>query len=156
MAGRGGLTAGQAAAAAGVSRKAMRVYEDKGLVVPSGRTSAGYRLFGPHEVDTLRFVRRARVLGLGLDDIADILALHRRGGPVCPTVKEHLSDRVQQIDTAICELEALRRCLQDAVGECSEASEDPSVCPIIDGAAAGFEDGELPVMNGLNGSRGGR
>src|SRR5829696_3657968 len=107
MAGQGGLTAGQAAAAAGVSRKAMRVYEDKGLVVPCRRTSAGYQLFGQDEIDTLRFIRRARVLGLGLDDIADILAEHRRGGPVCPTVNGHLRERVQQIDTAIRNLEAL-------------------------------------------------
>lgn len=138
MAGHGGLTAGQAAAAAGVSRKAMRVYEDKGLVVPSRRTSAGYRLFGQDEIDTLRFIRRARLLGLGLDDIADILAQHRRGGPVCPTVKGHLGERLQQIDTAIRDLEALRRCLVEAVGECAEAPRGPSVCPIVDGAAAGL------------------
>jgi DNA-binding transcriptional MerR regulator len=107
------------------------------LVAPWGRTSAGYRLFGQDEIDTLRFIRRARVLGLGLDEIADILAEHRRGGPVCPTVKGRLAERVQQIDKAIRDLEALRRCLVEAVGECAEASRDhPSVCPIIDGAAA--------------------
>lgn len=138
MAGQGGLTAGQTAAAAGVSRKAMRIYEDKGLVVPRGRTSAGYRLFGQDEIATLRFIRRARLLGLGLDDIADILAQHRQGGPVCPTVKGHLGERLQQIDKAIRDLEALRRCLVEAVGECAETSRGPSVCPIVDGAAAGL------------------
>jgi len=86
----------------------------------------------------LRFIRRARLLGLGLDDIADILAQHRRGGPVCPTVKGHLRERLQQIDTAIRDLETLRRCLAEAMGECAEAPRSPSVCPIIDGAAAGL------------------
>lgn len=150
MAGHGGLTAGQAAVAAGVSRKAMRIYEDKGLVVPRRRTSAGYRLFDQDEIDTLRFIRRARVLGLGLDHIADILAQYRRGEPVCPTVKGRLADQVQQIDKAIRDLEALRRCLVEAVGECTEASGGPSVCPIIDGAAAGVWDGP----DGLRRARG--
>nr|WP_279323412.1 MerR family transcriptional regulator [Actinomycetospora cinnamomea] len=134
--GPSGLTAGQAAAAAGVSRKAMRIYEDRGLVVPLCRTAAGYRLFGQDEVDTLRFIRRARVLGLKLDDIADILAEHRRGGPVCPTVKGRLVERVREIDKAIDDLAALRRCLIEAVGECAEVTSQDraAVCPVIEGA----------------------
>ncbi|WP_409473638.1 MerR family DNA-binding transcriptional regulator [Streptomyces sp. HC307] len=39
------LTIGQAAKAAGVTRKAMRVYEARGLLPAAERTAAGYRLY---------------------------------------------------------------------------------------------------------------
>lgn len=130
-----GFSAGKAAAAAGVSRKAMRIYEAKGLVAPCERTPAGYRVYGQDEIDTLRFIRRARVLGLGLNDIAEIVAVHRHGKAVCPMVKSRLAERVQEIDETIRDLEALRASLVQSLGECTEA-DDPSFCPIIDSAAA--------------------
>jgi DNA-binding transcriptional MerR regulator len=135
MTSHSGLTAGKAAAAAGVSRQAMRIYEAKGLVAACGRTPAGYRVFGQDEIDTLRFIRRARVLGLGLDEIGEIVAQHRHGGAVCATVKQQLAERVKEIDKTIRDLEALRRRLVQSLGECTE-SNDPSFCPVIDSAAA--------------------
>jgi DNA-binding transcriptional MerR regulator len=139
MTSHGELTSGQAAAAAGVSRKAMRIYEEKGLVMPCGRTPAGYRLYGADEINTLRFIRRARLLGLGLDEIAGIVAQHHRGGPVCPNVKRRLTERVQEIDQTIRDLEALRQNLVRSISECTtEAIPDvPSWCPIVDRVAAG-------------------
>lgn len=90
-------TIGQAGRAAGVTRKAIRVYEQRGLLPPATRTVSGYRLFSDEAVDTLRFIRRARTLGLGLDDIARILAEHRHGGSPCssvyPSRSAHRPDR---------------------------------------------------------------
>lgn len=54
------LTIGPAAKAAGVTRKAVRVYEAKGLLPDPQRTAAGYRLYSDHDVARLRFIRRAR------------------------------------------------------------------------------------------------
>ncbi|MGH3433739.1 MAG: MerR family transcriptional regulator, partial [Thermocrispum sp.] len=58
------MTIGQLAAAAGVTRKAIRVWLDKGLLVACDHTPAGYRLFGPDAVRRAQFIRRARGLGL--------------------------------------------------------------------------------------------
>jgi predicted transcriptional regulator len=57
-----GLTIGQAAQAAGVTRKAVRVYEAKGLLAAADRTIAGYRLYTERDVELLTFIRRARTL----------------------------------------------------------------------------------------------
>jgi len=77
------FTAGQAAHQAGISRKALRVYLERELLAETERTSAGYRLYTRSDVAVLCFIRQARNLGLHLDDIVDILAIHRGGGPPC-------------------------------------------------------------------------
>jgi len=119
-----GLTIGLAARAAGVTRKAIRVYEDKGLVAPAARTAAGYRLFDPAEVDTLAFIRRARALGLHLDDVAEVLAVRRDGRSPC------------DIDTAIAELQQLRRTLvatrEHPTNQKPDTDAPASICPIIE------------------------
>ena len=64
------LRIGDVARESGVSVKALRYYETLGLVSPSGRTEAGYRLYSDDSLDRLRFVHQAQALGL--------LALYRR------------------------------------------------------------------------------
>jgi MerR-like DNA binding protein len=57
------LTIGQAAQAADLTRKALRVYEAKGLLPAAERTTAGYRLYDERDVELLTFIRRARTPG---------------------------------------------------------------------------------------------
>jgi MerR family transcriptional regulator, copper efflux regulator len=127
------LTLGQAAAAAGVTRKAIRVYEARGLLTPAGRTAAGYRLYTGADVDTLTFIRRALALGLSLDGIAAILAIRRGGSPPCGAVRALLEDRMAGIDRAIADLQALRATLAAACRSAGDLAGHPAaVCPIID------------------------
>lgn len=48
----------------GLTRKALRHYEEVGLVGPDERTAAGYRRYGPEALRRLELIRRARLLGL--------------------------------------------------------------------------------------------
>jgi MerR family copper efflux transcriptional regulator len=105
------LTIGQVAAAAGLTRKAVRVYEAKGLLSPSGRTAAGYRLFDHRDVEVLQFVRRARTLGLHLHDIGTILTIRSDGTQPCAAVRDMLDRRIAEIDETVDELLSLRRSL---------------------------------------------
>lgn len=107
----GTLTAGQAAARAGITRNALRVYGARGLVDEPARTPAGYRLYCATDVAVLTFIRQARTLGLRLDDIAAILNIRRHGSTPCPTVLRLIDTRIDEIDTAIADLRALRRSL---------------------------------------------
>jgi MerR family copper efflux transcriptional regulator len=136
---RGGVTIGQAARAAGVTRKAVRLYEAKGLLPKTDRSTSGYRLHSPSDVELLVFIRRARALGLHLDDIRDILDVKMRGTAPCGTVRDLLDARIAEIDAAVSELLALRRTLtatSSAAADCTDAF--ATVCSIIEtGPAAG-------------------
>lgn len=60
--------------ASGVSRTTLLHYERVGLLRPAARTTAGYRLYGPAELERLRRIRALRAAGLGLLDIRRFLA----------------------------------------------------------------------------------
>ncbi|WP_051814681.1 MerR family DNA-binding protein [Streptomyces iakyrus] len=132
----GTMTVGQAAQAAGVTRRAVRLYEERGLLASAPRTAAGYRLYDQDDIDTLVFIRQARALDLPLDDIAAILALRRGGTAPCTAVRELVDARIAEIDRTIADLRALRASLVATRRDAAEASpaSQPggAVCPIIE------------------------
>jgi DNA-binding transcriptional MerR regulator len=69
-----GMVIGELAASTGLSVRTLRFYADAGVLPESGRTDAGYRVFGPDAVARARLVRTLRELGVGLDDIKAVLA----------------------------------------------------------------------------------
>jgi len=63
------VRASEAARSLGVSTKALRVYEHAGLIRPR-RSRAGWRLYGPLDLEAARAIIAWRRLGVGLADIA--------------------------------------------------------------------------------------
>src|SRR5438105_2323143 len=105
---RSGLTIGQVSQLTGLSAKAIRIYERKGLLPTTRRTSSGYRLFQGDDVDVLRFIRQARSIGLRLDEIKDVLDLQRSGQKPCETVIAMLDEHITEIDRTLADLTSLR------------------------------------------------
>ncbi|MDQ0315933.1 MerR family transcriptional regulator [Amorphus orientalis] len=66
------LTPSEAAKTLGVSTKALRLYEARGLVTPS-RTAAGWRAYGPEALRRAAEIVELRGLGLRLADIARLI-----------------------------------------------------------------------------------
>lgn len=66
------LTAKDAAARLGVSTKALRLYEERGLIAPL-RTAAGWRAYGPAQMQRGAEIAALRALGLSLSHIARVL-----------------------------------------------------------------------------------
>ncbi|MFE7618951.1 MerR family transcriptional regulator [Streptomyces sp. NPDC057496] len=64
---------GELARRTGLTVKTIRFYSDRGIVVPAHRTPAGYRRYGPDAVARLALVRTLRELGLGLDEIRQVV-----------------------------------------------------------------------------------
>lgn len=72
---RGTLTIHEAAATTGWSARMLRYIEESGLVVPK-RSAAGYRLFGPAELQRLRTLRELLVgFGIELSEVGFALRL---------------------------------------------------------------------------------
>jgi DNA-binding transcriptional MerR regulator len=71
------LTAAECALRTGLTIRALRVYEDYGLIKP-GRSAAGWRRYGAEELLKLNEIGLLKVLGLTLTQISDMT---RRGTP---------------------------------------------------------------------------
>ena len=140
-----GLTIGQAAKAAGVTRKAMRVYEAKGLLPVAERTATGYRLYDQCDIDLLIFIRQARALGLHLHDIRNILAIRNGGVAPCTTVRELLNSRIAEIDTTVAELLALRNILVDTrqQADAGAVGRPATVCGLIESTESSTGIGDV-------------
>ncbi len=63
-------TVGQLARLSGVSVRTLHHYHEVGLLVPGGRSEAGYRLYGEADLARLRRILFYRELDFGLDQIA--------------------------------------------------------------------------------------
>ena len=131
------MTVSRAARRAGLTPKAVRLYESKGLLDPAPRTGAGYRLYEDEDVEVLQFVRQARALGLNLADIREIIDLQRHGAQPCGRVLGLVDTRLKEVDRTLRDLRALRRALQRARAAASESQargDDAVVCRIIESA----------------------
>ena len=126
-------TIGQAARAAGLTNRAVRLYETRGFISSPCRTTGGYRLYSQQDIDALTFIRRGRALGLSLDAIAEIMDA-AKDGPPCDRTRALLDDRIAEIDTAITEMQRLR----DAIVTAQRARPTPASagrCALIDHVA---------------------
>jgi MerR family transcriptional regulator, thiopeptide resistance regulator len=69
-----GLTIGEVARLARISVRTLHHYDRIGLLQPSARTDAGYRLYDDHDLARLQQALFFRELGFALDDIRRIMA----------------------------------------------------------------------------------
>ncbi|GAC1341193.1 MAG: hypothetical protein NVSMB29_11310 [Candidatus Dormibacteria bacterium] len=102
---------GEVAKLVGVSVPTIRYYEEEGLVHPWGRTEAGYRLYDDEAVARLRFIGRAKALGLRLTKIAEILR-----SPDAASEREALrhaiAHRLAEVHRQVGELQSLEHSLE--------------------------------------------
>ncbi|GEC54617.1 DNA-binding transcriptional MerR regulator [Bradyrhizobium japonicum] len=98
----------EAARQLGISAKALRLYEERGLIAP-GRTPAGWRAYGPAEMARGAEIVELRALGLGVGEVARIL----NGdavvlGRVLAGHEAALEARIRQCGDSIAKLRRLR------------------------------------------------
>jgi MerR family copper efflux transcriptional regulator len=126
----GMITIGQAAARTGVPPKTIRFYEDIGLIAPAERLANRYRAYDENNVQTLRFIHRARSLGFSLKNVAALLSLYRDRQRASQEVKRLALAHVDELDRKIAELTALRSTIAELARRC-HGDERPE-CPILD------------------------
>ncbi|MBN2405445.1 MAG: MerR family transcriptional regulator [Coriobacteriia bacterium] len=104
-----GMTVGDVASLAGISIRALHHYDRLGLLSPSERSDAGYRLYTDENLATLQQVLFYRELGFSLEDIREVindpefdrfeaLVSQRR---LLAEKAEHLAHMIDAIDKAI-------------------------------------------------------
>ena len=108
------LTIGKAARSTGVAAKTIRYYESCGVLPSPRRSSAGYRQYGQDDVEHLRFIRRARALGLSLRELKTLTTSVNgvSRGPVRSRVRELVRAHLSTVRERIRELTVLERQLR--------------------------------------------
>lgn len=129
------VTVGRAARRAGLTPKAVRLYEARGLLPAAQRTGSGYRLYSERDVELLRFIRQARALSLSLEEIKEIIDLRREGFCPCGRVTDLVDRHLERVDQALGDLGALREMLLQARAMAASGSngvQDAVICQIIE------------------------
>jgi DNA-binding transcriptional MerR regulator len=118
---------GELASRAGVTPKAVRYYEQLGLVT-ARRTASGYRDFDDASLDVIEMIRNAQRLGVKLAEMDEIIALIRDHKRPCASVRRLISAKRHDIAKQIASLLEFDRFLArlEGVGQSGD-----SICPIL-------------------------
>jgi DNA-binding transcriptional MerR regulator len=95
----------------GLSARTVRYYEELGLLPGVRRRAGGRRIYGADELDRLRFITRLKALGLALEEIGELNAVHAIGGStraMLARLDELLARRLLELDARISDLDSLR------------------------------------------------
>lgn len=98
----------------GVNPKTIRYYEVFGLLPKAARAPSGHRIYSAQDLQRLRFIRRAKQIGLPLASIRQITTYADTGScqHLRPRPKQLIAGQLAEIEGRINELRALRRELQ--------------------------------------------
>lgn len=104
---------GDVARLSGLPVRTIRYYERRGLLEPAARSEGGYRVYGAEEVARLEFVKRAKLLGLTLEEIRELVGLAARcnEGEIMPHLEDVLDAKLGETERKIKELSAFRESL---------------------------------------------
>lgn len=127
------INIGTAARLSSISPKMLRHYESLGLLGDVIRTHSNYRQYSLADVHTLRFIRRARDMGFGLDAIAELVSLWHNRRRSSASVKRITQKHLDELDERIQALQAMQRTLTSLLHLCP--GDGRPDCPILDDLA---------------------
>lgn len=105
------LAIGEVCESTGLSPRTIRYYEEQGLLPGVRRRTGGRRVYGPDELERLRFIRRLKAMGFSLAEIRDLNAVYSIGGStraMLSHLDELLERRLCDVDERLVELTTLR------------------------------------------------
>lgn len=125
------LNIGQVAKRTGVTVETVRFYEKQGLIADPQRSDAGYRQYPLETVKRVRFIQHAKDVGFTLKDIGELLALRQESGTSCTDIKLRATQKIEEVDQKIRDLNRIRDALGRMVMKCSGRGA-LSQCPILE------------------------
>jgi len=123
---------GELARACSVNPKTNRYYEAFGLLPKAARAPSGHRIYSERDLQRLRFIRRAKGIGLPLTSIRQITMYADTGSchHLRPRLKELIAAQLAEIEARIKELRALERELRGHFASlCQHQAEPPTGAP---------------------------
>ena len=124
------LSIGALSRRTGVNVETIRYYERRGVLAAPPRTAGGHRIYDDTHRQRLRFVRRCRELGFGLDEIMQMLRLVDGGDVTCAEVRGITVAHLADVRAKIADLKRMERSLADTARRC--AGDETPDCPIIE------------------------
>ncbi|MBI2213873.1 MAG: MerR family transcriptional regulator [Acidobacteria bacterium] len=103
----------------GISRSTLLYYDSIGVLAPSARTSAGYRVYDDHDVARMERIDLYRRAGLPLAGIRSILDSEGDSA-----LRDALELRLREIDAEFRGLAMQQRVTLDLLGKSAEAAEE--------------------------------
>jgi len=124
----------------GLSRSTLLYYDRIGLLSPSGRSAAGYRLYSTDDKEKLAAVSRFRKAGLPIEDIRSIL--YSDGGANAIVLQRRIRALTEEINVLQTQQRLLGRMLQfDSKGELPPAVDKQAWVDML--CAAGMDDAAM-------------
>ncbi len=151
------LTIGQLAQRTGFSTKTIRYYEAVGLLPAPRRRPSGYRIYDDAASGRLAFISRSKWLGLSLEEIRGVLALHDAGTEPCEHVRGLIELQIRRVDDALDQLSEFRRQLGALRRSARRlrAGGAAAVCRIVEHAAIDVSALDMAVLARHRRSEGG-
>lgn len=130
------MTIGEVARTEGVATPTLRYYEQEGLLSPTTRSRAGYRLYDAQAIEQLRFIRSAQAVGFTLDDIRTLGRLEGESGKTCKAeVRRLLEQRLAEVTEKMKNLKRVQQKLGQALDRCQRSDGECDVLKEIRPAA---------------------
>ncbi len=108
----------------------LRYYERRGLLHPSGRSPAGYRIYNEESLKRLRLIRRAKEIGFTLEEIRGLLDLNIGSAAACTRVKEQAERKLSDVEDKMKALGSVKKVLKELIKAC-DRRRPTEECPIL-------------------------
>tara|TARA_Y100000994_G_C15638905_1_gene420399 strand:- start:792 stop:1181 length:390 start_codon:yes stop_codon:yes gene_type:complete len=124
------MNIGKVAKLSNLTIKAVRYYDNVGLVKPIQSISTGYRDYTKEEVAKLKFIGKARKFDFSINECKELLSLYEDKNRTSKEVKKITLEKISQIDIKLKDLNDLRKELSFLASNCH--GDDRPNCPIIE------------------------
>ena len=139
------LKIGELAKLMEVSQDTLRFYEKHGLLAPSLRSQAGYRLYSQADVERVGFIMSAKRVGFTLNEIHDLLGLEvTKDDKSCEDVKRFVDEKLDNLNQRIGEMQRIKKTLKTLSDACCGGAEPATHCTILEALNAQAESGPIP------------
>lgn len=142
---------GDLAKASGKTQRALRLYEELGLLVPETRTAGGFRTYGADALERVRWIGKLQELGFTLQQIQQVVEATLGAGPkaameqartLYAEKQAEVAAQIERLQQLQSELATSLQYLETCVSTCTAKGTSSSCC----GTCASHGDQRAPNL----------